>query len=348
MLTLHVTNGDAAASGLARSGLPGDVLSWRDILHDGPVLPDGDLAAFRQARADFLATRGWATAEEVVVDLEARDERLHGLTASDEAVLWFEPDLYDQLQLMQVLSQLSSRSAADRPRVSIVPADLYLGPLQPDKFAPLFTARRAAGETELRQGADAWRALTADGPQALESMAERLDREVVARTYASNDEVRLPYMVSSMRRLLEEYPDCEHGLSRSERQICEALAPGEITLSKLYRTSHQSAESWIWMGDWSFAWYVERLSDGAQPLIVHGNGTRVIPPQRDRDARTFWERTVKLTPFGQDVVRERGDAVGVNGIDRWIGGTHLTTPRHWRWDGHTGRTVAVNALRAEG
>ena len=347
MLTLHVTNGDAAAGGLARSGLPGDVLSWRDILHDGPVLPDGNAAAFRHARAEFLASRGWANADDVAVDLEARDARLDGLTPADEAVLWFEPDLYDQLQLIQVLSMIAVRPAAERPRVSIVPADLYLGPLAPDKFTPLFTARRTVREVELQQGTDAWKAFSADGPQALEAMAERLDREIAARTYTSNDAVRLPYLVSSLRRILEEYPDCEHGLSRSERQICEALAPGEITLSKLYRTSHQSAESWIWMGDSSFAWYVERLSDGAQPLIVHGNGTRVIPPQRERDARTFWERTVKLTPLGQEVVRERADAVATNGIDRWIGGTHLTTARHWRWDGHTGRTVALTTQSPE-
>ena len=49
MLTLHVTNGDVSAQGLARSGLPGDVLVWRDVLHDGPVPSDGQLAPFRAA-----------------------------------------------------------------------------------------------------------------------------------------------------------------------------------------------------------------------------------------------------------------------------------------------------------
>lgn len=40
--TLHVTNGDAAADGLTRSSVPGDVLSWKDILHDGAVTGDDD------------------------------------------------------------------------------------------------------------------------------------------------------------------------------------------------------------------------------------------------------------------------------------------------------------------
>lgn len=341
MLTLHVTNGDVAATGLARSGLPGDVLSWRDILHDGPVPPDSDATAFRQARAGFLAGRGWANVDDVVVDLEHRDARLDGLTPEDEAVLWFEPDLFDQLQLIQVLARFRAKPAAARPRVTIVPADLLLGPLMPDKFAPLFSARRTVREQDLTHGTDAWAAFTSQAPSALMEIAERLGREVPSRTYTSDDDVRLPYLASSMRRILEEFPDCGHGLSRSERQICEALAPGEIPLSKLYRTSHHSAESWIWMGDWSFAWYVERLSDGAQPLLLHGNGTRVIPPHRDRDARAFWERTVKLTPFGQEVVRERANAVKTNGIDRWIGGTHLTSAHYWCWDGRVGKVMEM-------
>lgn len=51
MLTLHLTNGDAAAAMLARSGLPGDIVSWRDALHDGPVPPDDDAVAFHRERA---------------------------------------------------------------------------------------------------------------------------------------------------------------------------------------------------------------------------------------------------------------------------------------------------------
>lgn len=340
MLTLHVTNGDAAAGGLARSGLPGDILTWRDILHDGPVPPDSDLAAFRQVRAAFLASRGWTSIEDVLVDVESRDARLAEIGAGHEIVLWFEPDLFDQLQLIQILARLAIRDEADRPRLTIVPADCFLGPLEHTKFAPLYTARRDVRADDLQHGMDAWRAFTADGPDALLTMAEHLGRAVPARTYSASDTVRLPFLASALRRQLEEYPDADHGLSRSERQLCEALAPGEITMAKLYKASHHASESWIWLGDWSFAWYVQRLSDCAHPLVTHTNGSRVLAPGRNRDARTFWERTVKLTPLGQEVVRARADAIASNGIDRWIGGTHLTTARHWRWDGRAGRTVA--------
>ena len=339
VLTLHVTNGDGAAGGLTRSGLPGDILSWRDILHDGPVPCDDDLQSFRATRAEFLATRGWASVSEVVADLTARDTRLNDVDVSDEVVLWFEPDLFDQLQLIQVLGRIASRASGPRPRVTIAPADCFLAPLTPDKFVPLYNARRTVTASDITHGADAWRAFTSSSPVDLAPMADRLDASIGARTYSANTDARLPHLAAALRRQLEEFPDAQHGLSRTERQICEALYPGQLSLAKLFQTSSQASESWAFLGDWSFAWYTQRLSDFLRPLVMHTNNTRVVAPVRDADGRGFWERSVMLTPFGQEVVRERADAVEENGIDRWIGGTHLTSARHWRWDGSLHRLV---------
>ncbi|MBL0173206.1 MAG: DUF1835 domain-containing protein [Gemmatimonadaceae bacterium] len=334
-----MTNGDYAAQGLARSGLPGDVLAWRDVLPDGPVPADDDRAVFRTTRARFLAERHWATAAEVEEDLLARDARLDGLSATDGIVLWFEPDLYDQLQLIQVLARLARRDAASRPSVSIVPADLMLGSLAPAKFRPLYDARRPIADIDLAHGLAAWEAFTSSTPDALVALVTRLDAEIAPRTYDANDSVRLPHLAASLRRMLEEYPDADTGLSRSERQICEALTSGPRTLSALFRAAHHASESWPWLGDWSFAWYVQRLSDVAKPLVTHVNGSRVLAPIPGPDDSGFWERSVMLTPFGSDVVRARADMVSVNGIDRWIGGVSLTAGRYWRWDGTRQRTV---------
>ena len=337
MLTLHLTNGDSAASALARSGLPGDIVSWRDLLHDGPVPSDDDLGAFHRVRAEFLASRGWSSLTAAVTDFEQRDARLDDVAAGDEVVLWFEPDLYDQLQLIQILARFERRAASDRPRLTIVPADCYLGPMRPEKFVPLYSARREITPADLVHGRVTWHAFTSSTPDDLLEVTNQLDREVTARTYTADDFVRLPHLVAALRRQLEEYPDVDAGLSRSERQLCEALSPGAIPLGKLF-AAYQGTESWVWLGDSSFAWYAERLSDCAHPLVVHTNGSRVIAAPRETDGRAFWDRAVQLTPFGQDVVRARADAVRANGIDRWIGGTHCTTAQHWRWDARTQRT----------
>src|SRR5437879_5392701 len=112
---LHVTNGDSVAVGLRQAGVEGPVVAWRDVLHEGPV-PALPAAALARVRARFLAEAVGGRTGEIERDLRARDRTLaHG--ARDEIVLWFEADLYDQLQLIQVLHRAG---AARMPSVTLV------------------------------------------------------------------------------------------------------------------------------------------------------------------------------------------------------------------------------------
>ena len=52
---LHITNGDSAVERLRAAGADGDVLPWRDALHEGPVREGLDDAELRAERARFIA-----------------------------------------------------------------------------------------------------------------------------------------------------------------------------------------------------------------------------------------------------------------------------------------------------
>ena len=53
-------------------------------------------------------------------------------------------------------------------------------------------------------------------------------------------------------------------------------------------------------------------------------------------------RPASLTDAGRGVLSGRGDAIRMNGVDRWIGGVHLVGhDADWRWDGTSGRIVAA-------
>src|SRR6266496_1307184 len=72
---LHVTNGDSVSGTLRAAGLGGRVLTWADVLHDGPV-PGGAPAGLRRARAAHLAARGWGDAAAIERRFAARDRLL--------------------------------------------------------------------------------------------------------------------------------------------------------------------------------------------------------------------------------------------------------------------------------
>src|SRR6185503_757863 len=156
---------------------------WRDVLHDGPVPPDHDGDYFCLARAEFLASRGWSTAQDIRRGFEERDAQLAAMSSADEVVLWFEPDLYDQLQLIQVLARLARREAQNRPRLTIAPADVLLGPLSPTDFVPLYPERREISEHDLKLALRAWTAFTAAEPTALQIMVDSSASLAHARAY---------------------------------------------------------------------------------------------------------------------------------------------------------------------
>ena len=126
------------------------MLAWRDVLHEGPV-PPGNEATVREARARFFVETGWDDrAEHAIHELERRDSALlEALAEGREVVLWFEHDLYDQLQLVQALALVAG--SACRPSVRLICIDRFeghpgfagLGELDADELASLWPLRRA-------------------------------------------------------------------------------------------------------------------------------------------------------------------------------------------------------------
>ena len=300
---LHVTNGDAAAERIVEAGVGGIVLPWRDALHEGPVPAGLSLDALTTVRADFIGRAGWDDPETALSRLRWRDAMLSGCRAYVEVVLWFEHDLYDQLQLLQVLDWFSTVDAGP-VRLSLINPGEFLGMQSGQRMRERFAARRVVTPEVLNLAATIWGEFRAPDPLPL------ADRARVPHA-------ALPHLAGALARLLAEYPGTDDGLSRTERQILEALADGPLTSGQLFRAAHLDREGAAFLGDLVFDWQVARLADAT------------VPPLRFRDeGRTEAE----VTAAGQDALAGRFDHVEVNGVDRWVGGVHLegrSVP--WRW-----------------
>src|SRR6476646_9763515 len=155
---LHVTNGSIAVSRLHDLGVPGRIVPWDDVLREGPVRAGLSEAELRHERAEFLG-REWNDVEAIETGMQARDEQLAtSARDDDEVVLWFEHDLYDQLHVLQVLSQLRDVGDARRASVSAILADDYLT-AQPDaQLSRWFEARRAVSTDAWDAAIAAWAA----------------------------------------------------------------------------------------------------------------------------------------------------------------------------------------------
>ncbi len=308
MSILHVTNGDSARVLLERSGVPGTVIAWPDVLHDGPVpLVTGEEWILTRSR--YLASAGAGSLEDILDYYRRGDAALESYADHEEVVFWFEHDLFDQLLLLRHLWWMGARGAT---RFSLVCGQEYLGLLRPDEFPPRFEARQPITAEQIRIGTRAWEAFTADDPMGL-------------LPFAAEGHAGLPYLRAAIRRQLEEFPSTMNGLARSERQILQVLSEGLRTPEEAFVEASRLEDD-IFMGDTSFWTIVRRLAEGRHPLVevdVHPRPGR-LPGG-----------TLALTMDGGAVLSGRADHVALNGLDRWLGGTHLTSARYWRWTGAT-------------
>ncbi|HEY0019818.1 MAG TPA: DUF1835 domain-containing protein [Longimicrobium sp.] len=309
---LHVTNGDAAVGPIRAVGVEGGVLPWRDVLHEGPVPGGLPLPRLSEVRADYIASLGWGPADEVRRQFAGRDGALAAAGKEDEVVLWFEHDLYDQLQLIQLLDWFADHP---HPRLTLINPPEYLGGITAQRARELFDARQPVTRAQLALGRRAWDAFRGTDPRQLEAVL-----------YAESADA-LPHLPAALFRLLEEYPATGSGLSRSEEQILIAFSAGPRTLADAYPAAHHDVEDAVWLGDASWMGYVERLAAGAEPLLAwEGDGEGSEP-------RVSMRRRARITDAGREVLWGRADALWMNGTDRWIGGVHLAGREvPWRWD----------------
>jgi hypothetical protein len=334
---LHVTNGDSTVDELRGTGLAERILVWRDALHEGPV-PDTDPAELRRVRARFLSTpdphvdEDAAAAEhaDALQLLTTRDQTLEA-NSTGRYVLWFEADLYDQLQLAEILARLAGLDVPPE-RITLICIGEYpgiahfggLGELDADQLRtlPAAAATRLSSEA-LGLATQAWAAFRSRIPDRLGAIAAILSTE-------------LRFLPEAFDRLSREYPSTRDGLSLTERRVLAAVAEGANTAEEAFLAASRR-ESRPFLGDsWCFR-RIAALANARSPLLWLGDAETSRQPRVQRSTR------LGLTATGRRILDGQVDHVALNGIDRWIGGVRLTGHRTaWRWDEGTERLVNPN------
>jgi hypothetical protein len=321
---LHITNGDC--TNVRDTGLARRIMVWRDVLHEGPVPAVGP-AELRRIRAAFLAEA--AGGQEYALRFFTERDAAVEANRGGEYVLWFEADLYDQLQIAEILARLAEL-AVPAERITLICIGEHpgiarfggLGELSAEQLRELPATKACATLTPaaLDLAARAWAAFRAPVPDGLAAIAA-----------ARSGELR--FLGEAFERLSREYPSTLDGLSLTERRILAAApdtpdGPDATAGDVFVRASAREARRYL--GDtWCFA-AMDRLARAAHPLLE----IRPADAPVDRTTR------LRLTGTGARVLAGEADHVTLNGVDRWIGGVRLTGHEiPWRWD--EGREILI-------
>jgi hypothetical protein len=314
---LHISNGDA--TDVPGTGLARHVIYWRDILHEGPV-PEVAPAELRRIRIDYLT--GYEGVERAVAmrQFTERDQAMEG-NRDGEYVLWFEADLYDQLQIAEILARLAGLGVPAE-RITLICIGEHagiarfggLGELTAEQLRELPHTNACARLTPaaLELATRAWAAFRAPSPEGLGAIAA-----------ARLGELR--FLGEAFDRLSREYPATRDGLSLTERRVLAAVADGAPDAGTAFVRAG-ARETRPYMGDVTCFGRMDRMAEGQHPLL------HLDPPGSPVHRTTG----VRLTDIGARVLAGEADQIALNGIDRWIGGVHLRGHNvAWRWDDGT-------------
>ena len=314
---LNIVNGDACIDIMKEAGIKGEFLPWRDFLHEGPVPEGFTLQQLSKIRANFIINLGFGEFKQVHQDFQERDKKLESYKLYDKIILWFEHDLYDQLQLIQILSWFEKQNLAN-VELTLICTNNYLGESSMQQILKLLHYETKILTEHLLLAKVAWAAFCEPSPLAWFNLLKK-------------ETGLLPFLQGAIFRMLEEYPNTKNGLSRTEYQALLIISNGIQDTVDIF-TKCQSFEERKFMGDIIF---FKILDDFYTYKIIERNSKR---------------KEIHITTLGKKLLEGETNWLNIKKLDRYIGGVHLDSDNLWCWDmqkktlKHYYYSKALNAL----
>jgi hypothetical protein len=158
-MDIHVLNGDSLGEKFPFSG---GIIICRECLIEGPV-NETDLAEFWKQRAAYLAKTFAVDEQQYFTDVQAQIENLRNVNPADFINLWFEHDLFCQINMWFVLDFIRSQKLGNiiyrtMPPDSIEDVWSGFGKLTATDLQECFEKRVRFSASDIELASDLWSA----------------------------------------------------------------------------------------------------------------------------------------------------------------------------------------------
>ncbi len=292
---LHILNGDSTLHLFQQSGIPGDAFVWNEILCEGPV-------KFEVASQEFWDTRLAYVTEVFGPGASNYRQLIEGFSILqhhdkyNEIILWYEYDLFCQVNLMAILSYLNSEGLIHKLAISLICVGeeegydrlVGLGQIPVHRYEKLFKERTPLSEPDLDFATNVWMSYCSEDPNELD--------------FALMPHPTFKYLSGSMLAHFKRFPNKKTGLSSIEDQILTYIqqenpkGPDEIVRNSLQNQGYYG------FGDMQYFHYIKMM----EPLLS-------------------FEKNISLSDLGKSFLKGKVKRDVVASLDYPIGGTTAST-----------------------
>ena len=250
---IHVLNGDCSVQLLKKSGLEGEIAVWRELLCEGPLHADF-------ASDDFWRKRYTYFKEELGVDkLEYYDKtikeilKIEDVSGYSEVVLWFEYDLFCQVNLLAACSYLL-KDFKKYVKLSLVCVGSFKGKenlqsltdFSPNDFITLYKNRLNLSKSNLIFADECWKLYAENDVEKLKNFNFR--------------HPKFEYLQAAIHQHLKRFPN-ENGLNEIDTKILQIISENSCTKNEIIRALliWQTKETVYGFSDLQYVKYLEKL-----------------------------------------------------------------------------------------
>jgi hypothetical protein len=210
---LHITNGDLTTNYLKKLKFSGSFITWREMLCEGKTTTDVGSENFWKNRFHFLNS-SYKITKKKFIDYTLKEYRnLCNQKAQKEIVLWFNYNLFCQINMLAVLSWLKRYrkgyhiSLVCSENVEASNAICTISNLNSEQIIQHFENRIELKQDDLEYVDYIWQLYCSESPLRLESV------------YLQNTTSPFQYLNSALATHLQRFPSIENGLNKIENTI---------------------------------------------------------------------------------------------------------------------------------
>lgn len=261
---LHITNGDSFTHKLKQIKLKGDIITWREMLCEGKTETNVGSESFWKTRFEFLS-KNYKVSKSWFIEKTLKEYRsLCNHKQQDEIVLWFEYDLFCQINMLAVISWLKSHrrhaqiTLACSGRQEGSDRLLGLSELSDDQLMELYENRLELTQDDIEFADYVWQLYCSDNPIRLENLMDF-------------DSYQFEYLGPSIQAHLKRFPSIKNGLNELENRILQIAATKEPESKMAFMGHLLRDQGWYGFGDTQY----QRILTTLRPLFQSFNPTRL-------------------------------------------------------------------------
>lgn len=240
------------------------------MLCEGKTVTNVGSEAFWKTRFDFLH-KNYNVSKSWFVEKTLKEYRsLCNHKQEDEIILWFEYDLFCQINMLAVISWLKSHRR--HVQISLVCSGnednsdhLYaLNELSDDHIKKLFKKRVELSQDDIEFADYVWQLYCSDNPIRLEHLTDF-------------DQYQFKYLGEALKTHLRRFPTIKNGLNEIENRVLHVAAEQKPKSRKQLLGTLLSDQGWYGFGDSQY----ERILKNLRPLFHTFNPVRLSKKGRE-------------------------------------------------------------------